>query len=40
MLQAVLLDPNAAGTLSVAQTGAMVDELLAAHAAALPEGLR
>ena len=36
VLQAVLLDPNAAGTLSVAQTGAMVDELLAAHAAALP----
>jgi len=40
VLQAVLLDPNAAGTLSVAQTGAMVDELLAAHAASLPDGLR
>jgi alpha-galactosidase len=40
ILQAVLLDPNAAATLSVAQTGAMVDELLAAHAAALPNGLR
>ncbi len=40
ILQAVLLDPNAAATLSVAQTEALVDELLAAHAASLPDGLR
>jgi alpha-galactosidase len=40
ILQAVLLDPNAAATLSVAQTEALVDELLAAHAASLPVGLR
>ena len=40
ILQAVLLDPNAAATLSVAQTEALVDELLAAHAASLPGGLR
>ena len=40
ILQAVLLDPNAAATLSVAQTEALVDELLAAHAALLPDGLR
>ena len=32
ILQAVLLDPNAAATLSVAQTEALVDDLLAAHA--------
>jgi len=37
--QAALLDPNAAATLTVSQTVAMVDELLAAHAAMLPPGL-
>ena len=40
ILQAILLDPNAAATLSVAQTEALVDELLAAHSASLPGGLR
>ena len=38
--QAALLDPNTAATLTVGQTVAMVDELLAAHAALLPPGLR
>lgn len=38
--QAVLLDPNAAATLSVAQAESLVDELLAAHADSLPEDLR
>lgn len=37
--QAALLDPNTAATLTVAQTVAMVDELLAAHAPLLPAGL-
>jgi alpha-galactosidase len=37
--QAALLDPNAAATLTVAQTIAMVDELLAAQAPLLPAGL-
>jgi alpha-galactosidase len=36
--QAALLDPNTAATLTVSQTVAMVDELLAAHAALLPPG--
>jgi alpha-galactosidase len=38
--QAALLDPNTSATLTVAQTVAMVDELLAAHAPLLPDGLR
>jgi alpha-galactosidase len=38
--QAALLDPNTSATLTVAQTAAMVDELLAAHAPLLPDGLR
>src|SRR5215472_12134332 len=38
--QAALLDPNTSATLTVGQTIAMVDELLAAHAALLPDGLR
>ncbi|HKH87549.1 MAG TPA: alpha-galactosidase [Acidimicrobiales bacterium] len=38
--QAALLDPNTAATLTTAQTVAMCDELLAAHGAALPPGLR
>jgi len=37
--QAALLDPNTAATLTVDQTVAMVDELLAAHAPLLPAGL-
>jgi alpha-galactosidase len=37
--QAALLDPNTAATLTVDQTIAMVDELLAAHAPLLPPGL-
>ncbi len=37
--QAALLDPNTAATLTVSQTVAMVDELLAAHAPLLPAGL-
>jgi alpha-galactosidase len=36
---AALLDPNTAATLTVSQTIAMVDELLAAHAPLLPPGL-
>jgi alpha-galactosidase len=38
--QAALLDPNTSATLTVAQTVAMVDELLAAHGPLLPDGLR
>jgi alpha-galactosidase len=38
--QAALLDPNTAASLTVGQTVAMVDELLAAHGPLLPEGLR
>jgi alpha-galactosidase len=37
--QAALLDPNTAATLTVSQTVAMVDELLAAHAPLLAAGL-
>ncbi len=37
--QAALLDPNTAATLTTAQTVAMCDELLAAHAALMPAGL-
>ena len=40
VLQAVLLDPNAGANLSIAQAGQLVDEMLAAHREALPEGLR
>ena len=38
--QAALLDPNTAATLTVEQTVAMVDELLAAHSDLMPPGLR
>jgi alpha-galactosidase len=38
--QAVLLDPNAAATLTTAQSRAMVDELIEAHGELLPEGIR
>ena len=38
--QAVLLDPNAGATLTVAAIRAMVDELIAAHGELLPEGIR
>jgi alpha-galactosidase len=38
--QAALLDPNTSATLTVGQTVAMVDELLAAHAPLLPDGLK
>jgi alpha-galactosidase len=38
--QAALLDPNTAATLTTAQTVAMCDDLLAAHQALLPPGLR
>jgi alpha-galactosidase len=37
--QAALLDPNTAATLTTAQTVAMCDELLAAHAVLMPPGL-
>ena len=37
---AALLDPNTAATLSPAATAALVDEMLAAHGAAMPEGIR
>jgi len=40
VLQAVLLDPNAGATLSVAAAGRLVDEMLTAHRAALPDALR
>ncbi len=40
ILQAVMLDPNAAATLSLSQMKAMVDELRAAHHDALTEALR
>jgi len=40
VLQAVLLDPNAGATLSLAAAGALVDEMLAAHRAALPDALK
>jgi alpha-galactosidase len=36
---AAMLDPNTAATLSLEQIDAVVDELLAAHAGTLPEGL-
>jgi len=38
--QAVLLDPNAAATLSPARIEALVDELLAAERDMMPEALR
>jgi alpha-galactosidase len=37
---AALLDPNASGTLSPEAIAAMVDAMIAAHGAALPEGIR
>jgi alpha-galactosidase len=40
VLHAVMLDPNAAASLSLAQMEALVDELLAAHRDVLPKGLR
>jgi len=38
--QAALLDPNASATLTTDQVVALCDELLAAHASLLPDGLR
>jgi alpha-galactosidase len=38
--QAVLLDPNAAATLTIDQAHAMVDELIDAHGELLPAGIR
>jgi alpha-galactosidase len=38
--QAVLLDPNAAATLTIDQTHTMVDELIDAHGELLPAGIR
>ena len=38
--QAVMLDPNAGATLTIAQIHAMVDELIEAHGDLLPEGIR
>jgi alpha-galactosidase len=38
--QAVMLDPNAGATLTIAQIHAMVDELIEAHGELLPEGIR
>jgi alpha-galactosidase len=40
VLQAMLLDPNCAASLSVAQIEDLRDEMLAAEAAYLPPGLR
>jgi alpha-galactosidase len=37
---AALLDPNAAGTLSPERIVALVDDMIAAHGEALPEGIR
>ncbi|HYZ82529.1 MAG TPA: alpha-glucosidase/alpha-galactosidase [Solirubrobacteraceae bacterium] len=38
--QAVLLDPNAGATLTIAEVHDMVDELIEAHGDLLPEGIR
>jgi alpha-galactosidase len=38
--QAVLLDPNAGATLTIAQVHDMVDELIEAHGDLMPEGVR
>jgi alpha-galactosidase len=38
--QAVMLDPNAGATLTIAQIHDMVDELIEAHGDLLPEGIR
>jgi alpha-galactosidase len=38
--QAAMLDPNAAASLTLDEIEALVDDLLAAHGDALPEGLR
>jgi alpha-galactosidase len=38
--QAVMLDPNAGATLTIAQIHDMVDELIDAHADLLPAGIR
>jgi alpha-galactosidase len=37
--RAAMLDPNTAASLTLDQIDAVVDELLAAHAGALPAGL-
>jgi alpha-galactosidase len=38
--QAVMLDPNAGATLTIAQIRAMVDELIDAHGELIPAGIR
>ena len=38
--QAVMLDPNAGATLTIAQIHAMVDELIEAHGDLMPDGIR
>ena len=38
--QAVMMDPNAGATLTVAQIEAMVDELIEAHGELMPAGIR
>jgi alpha-galactosidase len=38
--QAVMLDPNAGATLTIAQIHDMVDELIEGHGELLPEGIR
>ena len=38
--QAVMLDPNAGATLTIAQIRAMVDELIDAHGELMPAGIR
>ena len=40
LYQAVLLDPNAGATLTIAQVHEMVDLLIDAHGELLPEGIR
>jgi alpha-galactosidase len=40
VLHAALLDPNASGTLSPERIAALVDDMIAAHGDALPEGIR
>jgi alpha-galactosidase len=40
VVHAALLDPNTAATLSPAAIEAMVDEMIEAHGAALPDGIR
>ena len=39
VVQAAMLDPNTAASLPIEQIEALVDDLIEAHGAALPEGI-